>query len=88
MGRDDGDTDLLFWDSNEETELELHLAVDSEPTGEFCASPDPGTMLMPSTCPPRVDCGLGWILAFAVWERAERTVVDKVSTVRCTEAAS
>jgi hypothetical protein len=98
-----GDTDLLFWGSNEETDSdsdrdsELQLAVDSGPICEFRASPNPGTLTrMLSICPPRVDCGLRWFkflggilaLAFAVCERAEWTVVNKVSTVRCTEAAS
>ena len=44
MGRDDGDTDLLFWETNEETDVErLQLAVDLEPTSicEFRASPNP-----------------------------------------------
>ena len=89
MGRDDdGDTDLLFWGSNKETDSdsELQLAVDLGPICEFCASPNPG-MLILSIFPLRVDCGLGWfkflggILAFAVCERAEWTVVNKVSTV-------
>ena len=75
MGRDDGDADLLFWDSSEET------GSDSEPICEFkfLTSPNPG-ILMLSFCPPRIDCGLGcqW---FAVCERAEWRVMDKVSTV-------
>ena len=94
MGRDDGDTDLLFWETNEETDSEqLQLAVDSEPTSicEFCALPNPGTLML-SICPPRVDCGLRWfwVLAFkfAVCERAAWTVVDRVSIVQCTDAAS
>ena len=98
MGRDDGDTDLLFWDSNEETDSELPVQVavlvDSGPICGFCASPNSGTSrlmlsIWPSTS--RVDCRLGlrWFLAFAaICKRAEWTVVDKVSTVRCTEAES
>ena len=92
MGRDDGDTlaDLvLFRNSNEETDLEPQLAVDSEPICEFCASPNPASgSLMLSICPPRVDCGPGWFLASAVCESAELTVVDKAFKFRCTEAAS
>ena len=96
MGRDDGDMDLQFWDSNEETDSELPVQVavlvDSEPICGFCASPNPSTLML-SIWPPtsRVDCRLGlrWFLTFAaVCKRAEWTVVDKVSTVRCTEAAS
>jgi hypothetical protein len=88
MGRDAaGDTDLLFLD--EETDLELQLAVDSEPICEFHASKNLGALML-SICPPslRVDFGLGWFVTFAVCERADWTVVDKVSIVRCTEAAS
>jgi hypothetical protein len=82
MGRDDGDsdsdTDLLFWGSNEEMDSDLELAVDSRLPSicEFCASPNPGMLMLP-ICRPRVDCGftgrwfLGGILAFAVCERAE-----------------
>ena len=56
IGRDasDGNTDLLFWGSNEETDLELQLAVDLGPICEFCASPNPGTLML-SICPPRAD---------------------------------
>jgi hypothetical protein len=97
MGREDRDTaatDLLFWDSDEEANSELHLEVDWEPLcdSEFTgsASPNTGTSIL-SIWPPGFDCSrLGWCLMFAasVCERAEWTVVDKVSTVLCTEAAS
>ena len=74
--------------TNPDSDSELHLAADSEcGTGEFCADcASPNCMLrLESICPPRVNSGLGWII---LCERAEWTVVDKVSTVRCTEAAS
>ena len=90
IGRDDGDADLLFWDSNEDPLFwDSNEEMDSEPTCGIRASltRNPGT-LMVSICPPRVDCGVRWFIAFAVCKRAEWTVVDKVSTVRCTEAAS